>query len=137
MYIEKFPDDFLLGTSTASLQIEGGDINNTWYKWCCSGHIKDNSSCHIANDHWNRTSEDIELLRFLNVSTHRISIEWSRIEPVHGTFSIEAISHYRQEISDMKILIEEGILGGKLGGYDINVVRKPNKIVQIGREHDL
>jgi len=106
--LERFilPKDFLMGTATASLQIEGGDRNNTWYKWCEEGNIKDGSHCITACDHWNRLEEDTELLKELNVNTHRMSLEWSRIEPKAGVFSNEAIEHYRYEI---QLLIKNGI----------------------------
>ncbi len=102
----KLPEDFLMGTATASVQIEGGDTNNTWFKWCQEGNIKDKSSCFTANDHWNRLNEDIGLLKALNVNTHRMSLEWSRIEPSRGSFSRDAISHYREEL---KALIANNI----------------------------
>ncbi|MCX7920586.1 MAG: family 1 glycosylhydrolase [Clostridia bacterium] len=102
----KLPDNFLIGTATASVQIEGGDTNNTWYKWCEEGHIKDASSCIIANDHWNRVEQDTEILKSLHVHTHRMSLEWSRIEPSKGSYSKEAIEHYRNEI---KLLLKNNI----------------------------
>lgn len=94
----KLSDDFLLGTATASVQIEGGDTKNTWYKWSQEGHITDNSSPITACDHWNRVEEDTGLLKELNVQTHRMSLEWSRIEPEAGRFSKAAIKHYRSEL---------------------------------------
>ncbi len=97
----KLNEDFMLGTATASTQIEGGDTNNTWYKWCQEGHISDSSSCITACDHWNRVKEDTELLKNLNVQTHRMSLEWSRIEPEPGKFSKDAIRHYRNEIGQL------------------------------------
>lgn len=100
------PKEFLMGTATASVQIEGGDRNNTWYKWCEEGHIKDGAHCITACDHWNRIEQDTELLKELNVNTHRMSLEWSRIEPKAGVFSIEAIEHYRYEI---QLLVKSGI----------------------------
>lgn len=48
----KLHDDFMMGTATASTQIEGGDTNNTWYHWCEAGHISDNSSSFTACNHW-------------------------------------------------------------------------------------
>lgn len=94
----KLGKDFLLGTATASTQIEGGDTKNTWYRWCEQGHISDNSSTITACDHWNRVEEDIQLLKSLNVQTYRMSLEWSRIEPEAGNFSRKALNHYRDEI---------------------------------------
>jgi predicted phosphodiesterase len=94
----KLDDILMLGTATSSTQIEGGDTNNTWYKWCQSGHISDSSSCITACDHWNRIEQDTEILKSLNVQTHRMSLKWSRIEPSEGKFSDESINHYRNEI---------------------------------------
>lgn len=103
----KLPNNFLLGSSTAALQIEGGDKNNNWYRWCETGHIKDKSSCIRADDHWNRLEEDIELLQKMNQKVYRMGIEWSRIEPQEGKFNDEAIEHYRKEI---KMIKEKGII---------------------------
>jgi beta-glucosidase len=95
----KLDGNFMLGTATSSTQIEGGDRNNTWYKWCEAGHIKDSTSCFTACDHWNRVEQDTRILKSLNVQTHRLSLEWSRLEPAPGQFSAEAMKHYRDELA--------------------------------------
>lgn len=95
------PESFLLGTATASLQIEGGDRNNSWYRWVQTGHVKDGTSCIIADDHWNRVTEDIALMKQLRQQTYRMSLEWSRIEPARGQFDKDAIGHYRLEIQQL------------------------------------
>jgi beta-glucosidase len=92
------PKDFLFGSATASLQIEGGDKNNSWYEWCEQGYIKDGTHCIVADDHWNRFEEDIALMKKLNHQVYRLGIEWSRIEPVKGQFSRDALKHYRLEL---------------------------------------
>lgn len=101
-----FPKDFLFGTATAALQIEGGDKNNNWYEWCELGKITDGTHCIVANDHWNRVEEDIDLMKQLNSQTYRMGIEWSRIEPKPNEFNEEAMAHYRDEIEQ---LIKAGI----------------------------
>lgn len=106
MVIFKLSEDFLLGTATASVQIEGGDTNNTWYHWSKAGHISDKSTPITACDHWNRVVEDTQLLKNLNVQTHRMSLEWSRIEPEAGKFSKQALKHYKDEI---KLLLDNNI----------------------------
>ncbi|MCX7773091.1 MAG: glycoside hydrolase family 1 protein [Clostridia bacterium] len=98
----KLPEDFLLGTATAALQIEGGDTNNNWYEWCEAGHIKDGSHSKRANDHYNRVEEDIGLMSQINASCYRMGLEWSRLEPKEGCFSSEAVAHYRREILLLK-----------------------------------
>ena len=93
------PAGFQLGTATASLQIEGGDRNNTWFRWCERGRIKDGSHCLRACDHRNRVTADIKLQKALGVTAYRMSLEWSRIEPREGTFDEEAIALYRDELT--------------------------------------
>ncbi len=98
----KLPDDFLMGTATASAQIEGGDKNNNWYRWAEQGRIKDGSHCIVAADHWNRVDEDIKLMKSLNCKLYRLSLEWSRIEPQRGQFDLAAIAHYRSELEKLQ-----------------------------------
>lgn len=102
----KLPENFLLGTATSSLQIEGGDRNNNWYRWCEQKKIKDGSHSIVADDHWNRYRSDIELLKELHSDTYRMGLEWSRIEPEPGKFNVEALAHYRDELTE---LIKNGI----------------------------
>ena len=98
--------DFLMGTATAALQIEGGDRNNNWYRWCELGKIKDGSHCLRANDHYNRVEEDIALMRAMHNDTYRLGLEWSRIEPAPGQWSREGLDHYRREL---ELLLDAGI----------------------------
>ena len=49
-------------------------------------------------DHWNRVTEDIELLKALNVEHYRMGLEWARVEPSRGEFDMPAIDHYRDEL---------------------------------------
>jgi beta-glucosidase len=94
----ELPSHFLLGTATAGAQVEGGDTNNSWYRWAERGGTVDGSTPIVANDHWNRLEEDTALLRELGCQTHRMSVEWSRIEPAPGEWSHSALDHYRQEL---------------------------------------
>jgi len=102
----KLPQSFIFGTATASVQIEGGDKNNNWYRFCEEGKTKDGSHCIIADDHWNRYEEDTRLMKELNQQAYRMSIEWSRIEPIRGSYDEEAINHYRTEL---ELLIKNNI----------------------------
>lgn len=102
----KLPEDLLFGTATASVQIEGGDRNNNWYRFCEQGRTKDGSHCIVADDHWNRYEEDIAIMKEMNQQLYRMSLEWSRLEPAEGCFDEDAISHYRAELS---LLLQNGI----------------------------
>src|SRR5699024_1494825 len=100
------PSTFMFGTATAGLQIEGGDTNNNWYRFCEAGLTADETHCYLAADHWNRYEEDIALMKELHQDTYRLGIEWSRIEPTPGQFDENALQHYRKIISHV---IDQGI----------------------------
>jgi beta-glucosidase len=107
----QFPDGFLWGASTSAYQVEGGIIND-WSEWEMSdkrlnflrkkglnyqdfiaGKTCGSYGCYV---------EDADLLKHLNCNAHRLGLEWSRIEPVEGEFSAEAIQHYRHVLAALK-----------------------------------
>ncbi len=91
-----FPDGFLWGVATAAHQIEGGNVNNDWWEW---EHNPDSGcveSSGDACDSLHRWPEDIELVAAMGLGAYRFSLEWSRIEPAEGEFSMAALDHYRR-----------------------------------------
>ena len=97
----QFPEGFLLGVSSASAQIEGGEVGSSWNDWYHQGKIKDGSDPAVANDHWNRWREDCALMAGLHLSIARIGVEWARIMPSRGEVDETAIAHYRAELAYM------------------------------------
>ena len=97
----QFPKGFSWGVSTSSYQIEGGTPPCDWQQWERLGKTE-GGECGKACDYWNRWKSDHEMLVELGVSAFRLSIEWARIEPEEGVFSDEAISKYREILSDLK-----------------------------------
>ncbi|MFQ5593687.1 MAG: glycoside hydrolase family 1 protein [Anaerolineae bacterium] len=91
-----FPNGFLWGTATAAHQVEGGNFNNDWWAWEQAGHIVDGGTCRIACDWWLRAEADFDRAAALGQNAHRLSIEWSRIEPTRGKWNDAAIARYRQ-----------------------------------------
>jgi beta-glucosidase len=92
----QFPDGFLWGTATAAHQIEGGNVNNDW--WAME-HDPTSGCVDVSGDacdSFNRYPEDIALVADLGLGAYRFSLEWSRIEPEEGEFSIVALDHYRR-----------------------------------------
>ncbi len=96
-----FPDGFLWGTTTAAHQVEGANDKNDWWDWeQTPGHVKQGSSA-VACDWWQgeRYREDFDLAGKLNQNAHRLSIEWSRIEPQPGEWDAAALTFYRRVLT--------------------------------------
>jgi beta-glucosidase len=97
-----FPEGFLWGSATAAHQVEGDLTNNDWWRFEQEGHIKNGDSAAVAVDHYNRYREDFRDLRKLFQNTHRLSIEWSRIEPSPGEFDARQVRHYRDVLAELR-----------------------------------
>ena len=97
-----FPDGFLWGTAASSYQTEGGVANNNWhfYERDDLGRPEPqrrfSDRCGAATDFWNRYEEDLDLAARLGVGAHRLSVEWSRVEPEQGRVDRAALAHYRR-----------------------------------------
>jgi beta-glucosidase len=107
----QFPPGFLWGTATASHQVEGGNANNDWWDWeQQAGRIRDGSQSGLACDHYHLYRDDFQLLADLGQNAHRISLEWSRIEPAADSFDPEAIRHYRSVVECLRRLELEPVV---------------------------
>jgi beta-glucosidase len=94
-----FPATFLWGTATAAHQVEGGNVyNDNWVLEHAPGSSYVESSGD-ACDHYHRYREDIALLAELGFTLYRFSLEWSRIEPEEGEFSLAQLDHYRRMLA--------------------------------------
>lgn len=92
----QFPHTFLWGAATSAHQVEGNNTNNDWWEWEQKGGGKEPSG--LACRSYDLYSQDFDLARELNHNAHRLSVEWSRIEPREGEFSQKEIKHYRNLI---------------------------------------
>jgi beta-glucosidase len=90
------PEGWMWGTATAAHQIEGGNTNNDWWAFEHTPGSGTTESSGDATDSWHRWLEDLKLAKDMGLDAYRFSIEWSRIEPAQGEFSIAALEHYRQ-----------------------------------------
>ena len=98
-----FPEGFLWGTASAAHQVEGNDRNCDWWDFEHEpGRIANGDTSEVACDHYNRYREDFSLLRELSQGAHRLSIEWSRIEPSEGEFDSRQIRHYRDVLGELR-----------------------------------
>jgi beta-glucosidase len=104
----RFPEGFLWGTASAAHQVEGDNRNCDWWEFeQLPGKIANGDTSEVACDHYHRYREDFALLREMNQNAHRLSIEWSRIEPSEGVFDSRQIRHYRDVLGDLR---EQAIL---------------------------
>lgn len=94
-----FPENFLWGTATSAHQVEGNNIHNDWWDWESKDKLpKSGDAC----DQYNRYEEDFKLIKNLNQNAHRLSLEWSRIEPTEGVFSQAEIDHYKAVLKSLQ-----------------------------------
>ena len=98
-----FPPGFLWGNATAAHQVEGGNTNNDWWAFEQEpGRIHGGDVSGIADDAYHRYREDFATLRRMSNNAHRMSIEWSRVEPREGEFDARQIRHYRDVLAELR-----------------------------------
>jgi len=104
---------FVLGVASAAFQIEGGLTAggrgpSGWDAFAEKpGSIQDGNSPAVACDHYNRSAEDVGLMRDLGVDSYRFSLSWPRIQPDgSGPFNAEGLDFYDRLIDG---LLEAGI----------------------------
>jgi beta-glucosidase len=126
-----FPKGFLWGTATASHQVEGGNTNNNWYSWEQTGHTAHKSG--KASDWWSgRWKEDFDRAAEAGQNTHRLSVEWSRIQPTPDLWDDEALDQYRtmlRGLCDRNIMpmvtlhhFTDPLWLGEMGGWETDAI---------------
>ncbi|MFC0682633.1 GH1 family beta-glucosidase [Lysobacter korlensis] len=106
--LDRFPADFRWGVATAAYQIEGGAREggrgpSIWDTFSHTPGVSfhgDNGD--IACDHYNRWESDLELLSSLGVSDYRLSVSWSRLQPLGaGALNPDGVAFYRRLLSTL------------------------------------
>ncbi len=100
----KFPSSFFWGAATSSYQVEGANVHSDWWEW--ERRVGFKVPCGNACRHYDLYKEDFDLAKQLGHNAHRLSIEWSRIEPEEGRFLPKELEHYRDVIIALR---ERGI----------------------------
>nr|GLL38407.1 beta-glucosidase 18-like [Ipomoea trifida] len=86
----QFPDEFLFGASTSAYQIEGAYLEDgkgisNWDVFCTiNGKIQNGDNGNVADDHYHRYPEDIDLMHDIGLDAYRFSISWTRILPINA-----------------------------------------------------
>ena len=90
-----FPKNFLWGAASAGHQIEGNNVNSDF--WLLE-NTKPTFFAERSGDAVNslvKWPTDLDLVRDIGLNAYRFSIEWSRIEPEPGMFSIAMLDYYK------------------------------------------
>ncbi|MBF0485570.1 MAG: glycoside hydrolase family 1 protein [Candidatus Omnitrophica bacterium] len=95
----KFPSNFFWGAATSAYQVEGGNRNSDWWPWEKeTGKVCSGEACR----HYELYEQDFDLAKSLGHNAHRLSVEWSRVEPEEGQFSSKELEHYINVILALK-----------------------------------
>ena len=92
---QALPPSFILGTATASAQIEGATrigrrTPSVWDRFAAEpGRILDGSTTAVTADHHHRYREDVRAMKELGVDAYRLSLGWTRLQP-EGTGPLDA-----------------------------------------------
>lgn len=93
-----FPAGFLWGAATAGHQVEGNNVNSDIW---LSENVRPTTFVEPSGDAANSFAlwrTDLDLVKQIGLNTYRFSLEWARIEPEPGQFSIAMLDHYKAMI---------------------------------------
>jgi len=106
--VAAFPDGFLWGAATAAYQIEGavtegGRGPSIWDTFSHTpGRVLAGDTGDVADDHYHRWPEDLDLLQELGVDAYRFSIAWPRIQPSgSGPVNHAGLDHYQRLVEGL------------------------------------
>jgi beta-glucosidase len=101
--LTRFPPGFHWGAALSAHQAEGGNRWNDWWRFERQpGAIRDGSLSGDACRHWERFDEDFARARGHGHTMHRLSLEWSRIEPEPGRRDAAAVAHYHAVLASLR-----------------------------------
>ncbi len=108
----QFGPGFVFGAATAAYQIEGGQIDGRgqciWDTFAATpGNVKNADDGRIADDHYHRWPEDLDLIRDAGFGAYRFSFAWPRLIPAGtGAVNPAGLDFYDRLIDGM---LERGI----------------------------
>jgi beta-glucosidase len=86
-------EDFIWGTAASATQTQGAGADSDWFAWERAGRAPRSGA---GNGFGTRFAEDFARYREFGLTHHRMSIDWSRIEPQAGRFDSAAVEAYAQ-----------------------------------------
>jgi beta-glucosidase len=99
----RFPEGFLWGAATSAHQVEGGNRANDWWPFEQEkGRVYGGDRSGDACRHYELFDRDFALAAGDRHNAHRLSIEWSRIEPARGRIDAAAVAHYHAVFQSLR-----------------------------------
>ena len=109
---EQWKESFLLGSATASFQIEGathedGRLPSIWDRFCATpGKVAHGDTGEPACDHYHRWPQDIDLLKEIGFGAYRLSIAWPRVMDANGAPNHKGLDFYKRLLGTLR---EKGV----------------------------
>ena len=104
----EFPKGFLWGSATASYQVEGavnedGRGPSIWDTFSHTpGKVVNDATGDVADDHYRRYKEDVQLMKSLGVKAYRFSVAWPRVFPQGaGTPNPKGLDFYNRLVDEL------------------------------------
>ncbi len=91
-----FPEGFMWGSCSSSLQTEGASPSSDWFAWEQAGRMPRSGD---GNGFGSDFAEDFAQLASLGLVHHRLSLDWARLEPGPGRHDMDAVERYREVLS--------------------------------------
>jgi beta-glucosidase len=108
-----FPPSFVIGSATASYQVEGaahedGRGPSIWDTFSrVPGKVVNGDTGDVADDHYHRLDDDLDLMKRLGLEAYRFSIAWPRVQPGgRGAVNEKGLAFYSRLVDG---LLERGI----------------------------
>jgi beta-glucosidase len=103
-----FPQGFRWGTATASYQVEGavnedGRGSSIWDTFSHTpGKTVNGATGDVADDHYHRYKQDVQLMKALGVTVYRFSIAWPRVFPQgSGSPNPKGLDFYNRLVDEL------------------------------------
>jgi beta-glucosidase len=103
-----FPPGFLWGSATAAYQVEGavkedGRGPSIWDTFSHTpGKTNNGDTGDVADDHYHRYKEDVQLMKALGLKTYRFSVAWPRVFPQGtGAANPKGLDFYNRLIDEL------------------------------------
>jgi beta-glucosidase len=112
-----FPVDFIWGTGASATQVEGAGPDSDWWAWERDGRAPESGT---GNGFGVRYADDFALFAEWGLRHHRLSLDWSRLQPKPGNWDQQAVEHYRAVLRagrDAGLTVWACLLHGALPGW--------------------